>query len=101
MSYQQKLEAFRRSERECSRDYFTNITKQARVEDTAATISAVARQPWARQTLLAGHSEGTHVATGVLNTNTTAAIAAGGLFASAGPVPFYGVMPIERRAWPC
>jgi hypothetical protein len=50
----------------------------------------VSGEPWARQIILAGHSEGTHVATGVLRRLKTADVAAAGLFASAGPIPFYG-----------
>jgi dienelactone hydrolase len=65
-------------------------TKQARVDDIVAVIEAVSAEPWAQQILLAGHSEGTHVVTGVVRQGTPAGIAAAGLFASAGPTPFWG-----------
>ena len=90
MSQQDKVNAFERAERQCSPEYLHNVTKRARVADTTATVRALAGQPWARQIVLAGHSEGTHVATGVLREMSGAEIAAAGLFASAGPIPFYG-----------
>jgi pimeloyl-ACP methyl ester carboxylesterase len=90
MSRSDKQKAFDRAERECGAEYLQNATKQARVEDVAATIGVLASQPWARQIILAGHSEGTHVATGVLRIMKEPRIAAAGLFASAGPTPFFG-----------
>jgi pimeloyl-ACP methyl ester carboxylesterase len=92
MTQQDKVSAFERASRPCSADYLRNATKQARVEDVLAAINALARQPWVRRTILAGHSEGTHVATGVLRKAATSnmGITAAALFASAGPTPFYG-----------
>jgi surfactin synthase thioesterase subunit len=90
MSQREKEEAFRRAETECSTEFLQNVTKENRVEDTAATVSTLARQPWAREIILLGHSEGTHVATGVLRKLKDTKIAAAGLFASAGPIPFFG-----------
>jgi pimeloyl-ACP methyl ester carboxylesterase len=90
MSHGDKSKAFERAEQECTTEYLQNVTKQARVEDVAATLRALARQPWVSQVILAGHSEGTHVATGVLRAVRETRIAAAGLFASAGPIPFYG-----------
>jgi pimeloyl-ACP methyl ester carboxylesterase len=88
MTRQDKVSAFERASRACSAEYLRNATKQARVEDVLATLNALAGQPWVRQTIIAGHSEGTHVATGVLR--RTSDVAAAALFASAGPTPFYG-----------
>jgi dienelactone hydrolase len=90
MTVEQKQQAFARAERECSAEFVDHETKDARVEDILALIRAVSGEPWARQIILAGHSEGTHVATGVLRRLKTADVAAAGLFASAGPIPFYG-----------
>ena len=89
MSQEQKSDAFERVGRECSDEFLKNKTKQVRVEQVAATIRAVAAEPWAGQIILAGHSEGTHVATGVLRAERSGEIAAAGLFASAGPTPFW------------
>ena len=90
MSRSDKEKAFERAERACGTEYLQNATKQARVEDVAATIKTLAGQSWVRQIILAGHSEGTHVATGVLKTLKAPSIGVAGLFASAGPTPFYG-----------
>jgi len=89
MTGEQKVQAFDRAGRECTAEYFKNATKNARVDDVLAVIEVVAGEPWARQIILAGHSEGTHVATGVLHQKRSAGIAAAGLFASAGPIQFW------------
>lgn len=87
MTQQAKERAFERAGRECSAEYLQHVTKQERVDDVVATMAALAAQPWVRETILVGHSEGTHVTTGVLK--QTSSITAAGLFASAGPIPFY------------
>jgi hypothetical protein len=56
MSQRDKLNDFSRAGRDCSSTYLKNVTKHTRVEDIAVTVRALARQPWARQIILAGHS---------------------------------------------
>jgi hypothetical protein len=90
MSHQQKVEAFEHAGRNCTAEYFKLKTKEVRVDDVLATIEALTTEPWARQVILAGHSEGTDVVTGVLRQKRSAQIAAAGLFASAAPVRFWG-----------
>lgn len=90
MTRQAQLSAFERAARECSGEYLQNVTKRARVDDLLATVRALTAQAWARQIILVGHSEGTHVTTGVLREVKASEIGAAGLFASAGPIPFYG-----------
>jgi len=90
MTQQDKASAFERAQRECSADYLQNVTKQARVDDVLATVRTLGAQPWARQILLLGHSEGTHTTTGVLRELEAHEVTAAGLFASAGPIPFFG-----------
>ena len=89
MTHAQKVGAFERAGRQCSPEFFANATKPVRVTDVLDAIAAVAAQPWARGIILAGHSEGTHVATGVLRRAAKGTVAAAGLFASAGPLPFW------------
>ena len=88
MPQQDKVNAFERAGLACSTEYLQNVTKDGRVRDVLATVNALTDQAWARQVILVGHSEGTHVATGLLRRRS--AIAAAALFASAGPTPFYG-----------
>jgi surfactin synthase thioesterase subunit len=90
MSQQAKISAFQEAGEHCTADYLRNATKQSRVEDVVATMRALAGQPWARQIILVGHSEGTHVVTGVLRVTDASEVAAAALFASAGPIPFFG-----------
>jgi hypothetical protein len=90
MTQQDKVNAFERAARECSTEYLQNVIKRARVDDVLATAKALTGQPWARQIILAGHSEGTHVTTGVLREVRASEVGVAGLFASAGPIPFYG-----------
>jgi pimeloyl-ACP methyl ester carboxylesterase len=89
MTLPQKQAAFRDRERRCSPDYLQSVTKQNRVDDVGAAVVALGQEPWAREILLLGHSEGTHVATGVLRA-AKYPVTAAGLFASAGPTPFFG-----------
>jgi len=90
MNDEDKRKAFERAEHECSAEYFQHATKPARVADAVTTIRALREQMWARGIVVAGHSEGTHVATGVLQQLTDSAVEVAGLFASAGPLPFFG-----------
>lgn len=90
MSDDDKRLAFERAERECGTEYFQQATKPARVADAVTTVRALREQPWAREIILAGHSEGTHVVTGALRQITDGAVDVAGLFASAGPIPFFG-----------
>ncbi|HEY1307759.1 MAG TPA: alpha/beta hydrolase [Vicinamibacterales bacterium] len=90
MRDEDKRAAYERAGRECSAQYFEQETKPARVADAVAAIEALRGQTWIRGVILAGHSEGTHVVTGVLRQMTGGAVDAAGLFASAGPIPFFG-----------
>lgn len=89
MTSAQKGDLFERTGRECTPDYLSNRRKQVRVEDVVTTLGAVAGEPWATSIVLAGHSEGTHVVTGVLRHGTPVRVDAAGLFAGAGPTPFW------------
>jgi dienelactone hydrolase len=89
MTHQQMVQAFERAGKECTPAFFENATRSVRVNDVLAAIAAVSSQPWARGIVLAGHSEGTHVATGVLSRAAQGTVAGAGLFASAGPVQFW------------
>ena len=84
-----RLKAFERAQQECSPEFMRHVTKPARVEDVLATVMALSRERWVTSILMAGHSEGTHVATGILRAMKQPPVAAAGLFASAGPMPFY------------
>ena len=90
MTQAQKEELFERTGRDCSTEYLKNRVKRVRVEDVVGALEAVASEPWAVGFVLAGHSEGTHVATGVLRFDGTVEIETAGLFASTGPTPFWG-----------
>jgi pimeloyl-ACP methyl ester carboxylesterase len=90
MTQREKESAFERAERECSTEYMQHVTKQERVQDVLSVLRVLVVQPWTRHLILAGHSEGTHVATGVLRNVQGSEITAAGLFASAGPIPFFG-----------
>jgi len=90
LTEEDKEAAFRHAEKTCSAEYFESLTKEARVSDVVATAQALSAEPWADGVMLAGHSEGTDVATGAVRALDTKVITAAGLFASAGPVPFYG-----------
>jgi pimeloyl-ACP methyl ester carboxylesterase len=89
MTHEQKLQAFERAGNECTPEFYKNATKTVRVADVLHAIEAVSSQPWARSVILVGHSEGTHVATGVLSRVRNGTIVGAALFASAGPVQFW------------
>lgn len=90
MTQAEKVAAFERASVECSSTFFENATKERRVADVHLLVETLAPQPWVTSIILAGHSEGTHVATGVLKASHPASVTAAGLFASAGPTPFWG-----------
>jgi pimeloyl-ACP methyl ester carboxylesterase len=90
MSKEDKQLAFERAERQCSVEYVQHVTKSERVADAVTAIRALREQAWSHAILLVGHSEGTHVATGVLRNLTDGIVDVAGLFASAGPIPFFG-----------
>lgn len=90
MTQAQKVAAFERASTDCSSTFFENATKEGRVADVRLLMEALVPRPWVTGFILVGHSEGTHVATGILKAYRSASITAAGLFASAGPTPFWG-----------
>jgi pimeloyl-ACP methyl ester carboxylesterase len=89
MTQEEKRRAFERARFRCSQEFFENETKTVRVDDVLVAMTALAGQPWASGFILVGHSEGTHVATGVLRSRPAERVLAAALFASAGPTPFW------------
>jgi pimeloyl-ACP methyl ester carboxylesterase len=89
MTHAQQRQAFERAGHECTPDFYQNATKPVRVADVLDAIAAVSAQPWAQSVILVGHSEGTHVVTGVLRRARRGTVAGAALFASAGPVQFW------------
>jgi len=89
LTQEEKRKAFERAEQECTAEYFQTATKPIRVEDAIAAIRSLRQQPWVTEVILAGHSEGTQVVTGVLRDVEAREISAAGLFASAGPIRFF------------
>jgi hypothetical protein len=89
MTRDERVCAFEQAQKVCSAEFFDHATKSIRVDDVLDAITAVSSEPWAHGVLLAGHSEGTHVATGVLKLSTKGAVDGVALFSSAGPVPFW------------
>lgn len=90
MTRQQELSLFNEVQNgACSPAYFKEETEVVRAEDALAVVQALSEEPWVRQVFVVGHSEGSHVAAGVLRRDVRHAVAAGGLFSSAGPTQFY------------
>jgi pimeloyl-ACP methyl ester carboxylesterase len=89
MSQEDKVALFESLPHRCSRDFYASATKTVRVDDVRAVMKALAGQPWVTGFILAGHSEGTHVATGVLKARPAEKILAAALFASAGSNAFW------------
>ena len=89
MTKEEKRRAFGLAGVRCSQEFFEHETKTVRVDDVRVAMTALAGQPWASGFILVGHSEGTHVATGVLKSRPAEALLAAALFASAGPTPFW------------
>ena len=85
----EKRRTFARAEQECTDEYFQAATKPIRVADAITAIRALREQPFVREVILAGHSEGTVVVTGVLRELNDLEIMAAGLFASAGPIRYF------------
>jgi pimeloyl-ACP methyl ester carboxylesterase len=90
MTQAQKVARFDRAGIDCTTDFYEHATKDARVADALSLTTALAAESWASTFLLVGHSEGSHVATGILKSHPPASITAAALFASAGPTPFWG-----------
>ncbi|HUE84576.1 MAG TPA: alpha/beta hydrolase [Vicinamibacterales bacterium] len=90
MNQEEKLRAFELAGFRCSQEFFESATKTVRVDDVRVAMTALASQPWASGFILVGHSEGTHVATGVVKSRPAETVLAVALFASAGPTPFWG-----------
>jgi pimeloyl-ACP methyl ester carboxylesterase len=88
MTDAEKRAAFARAERNCGNEYMTS-TKPSRVGDAIAAVRALSQQPWVRGILVAGHSEGTLVVTGVLRELGNLKITAAGLLASMGPIRYF------------
>jgi pimeloyl-ACP methyl ester carboxylesterase len=89
MNQEERRRQFERASVRCSQEFFQKATKTVRVEDVRLAMAALARQRWAAGFMLVGHSEGTHVATGVLKSHPSESLLATALFASAGPTPFW------------
>jgi pimeloyl-ACP methyl ester carboxylesterase len=88
MNQEEKRRAFDLAGFRCNQEFFEHATKTVRVDDVRVAMAALARQRWASGFILVGHSEGTHVATGVLKSRPAEPVLAA-LFASAGPTPFW------------
>jgi pimeloyl-ACP methyl ester carboxylesterase len=86
MTREARVAAFERVQRPCSAQFDRDVTKTARVDDVVAVVHALGGESWVSRVILVGHSEGTHVVTGVLAGAPRSPIAAAGLFASAGPL---------------
>jgi pimeloyl-ACP methyl ester carboxylesterase len=89
MTHEQQRKAFEQAGNACTPEFYTNAIKPVRVADVIDAIAALSGQPWARGVILVGHSEGTHVATGVLRRARNGTVSGAALFASAGPVQFW------------
>jgi pimeloyl-ACP methyl ester carboxylesterase len=89
MTQEEKRRAFELARFRCSKEFYEHATKTVRVDDVRTAMTALASEPWASGFILAGHSEGTHVATGVLASRPAERVLAAGLFASAGPTSFW------------
>jgi pimeloyl-ACP methyl ester carboxylesterase len=90
MTEEDQRRAFSQVEANCSDTYRKNATKTARVDDAASVVAALRRQPWAGPVLVAGHSEGSQVVTGLVR-RTESSLAAAALMSSAGPTQFFAM----------
>lgn len=68
----------------CSEEYLQGLAKSLRVQDVVDAIDALSEESWAEQFLVAGHSEGAAIASGVA-AQLDEQLKAVGLFSSAGP----------------
>jgi pimeloyl-ACP methyl ester carboxylesterase len=90
MSVEEKTAAFEQTGRKCSSAYFESASKDVRVEDGIAVIRALQGESWVQQLLLVGHSEGSHVVTGIVRQSPSPLLTAAALMSSAGPTQFFG-----------
>ena len=79
-----------------SREYREHADKKTRVADCAIAIRALARQPWCREIILLGHSEGAHVVTGLLRSLEAGTCSAAAILSSAGPTQFFGLQLLGK-----
>jgi pimeloyl-ACP methyl ester carboxylesterase len=89
MTLEEKRRVFELARFRCTKEFYEHATKTVRVDDVRTAMTALAGQPWVSGFIVAGHSEGTHVATGVLESRPAEQVLAAGLFASAGPTSFW------------
>jgi pimeloyl-ACP methyl ester carboxylesterase len=73
------------------------ISKRERVKDAADVIRAFAREPWVGPVLLAGHSEGAYVASGVVRMLGDGSVDALGMLSGPGPTQFFDFIVTARR----
>lgn len=74
---------------DCTSNYFAHETKTRRVEDAEAVVDALTDEAWVRGVLVAGHSEGSDVAAGLLRVDQERHVIAAGLLTGAGPTQFF------------
>jgi pimeloyl-ACP methyl ester carboxylesterase len=97
MPRNEQFAAFRRvQDGDCSEEYRAAETKDVRVGDAAALIQALSHEPWVQDVLLAGHSEGTRVAAGLIRSSVGALVRAAALLSSSG-LQGSTMNPADRR----
>lgn len=74
---------------DCSADYFAHETRTRRVEDAEAIVEALTHEAWVQGVLVAGHSEGSDVAAGLVRVDRAHHVLAAGLLTGAGPTQFF------------
>ena len=75
-----------------------SVSKADRVEDAADAVTALALEPWVGEVLVAGHSEGADVASGVARILGDGPIRAVGSLSGGGPSQFFDhVMEMRRE----
>jgi pimeloyl-ACP methyl ester carboxylesterase len=90
MTRQQEMSLFQDVQHgACAPAYFSNETEVIRAEDAIALVQALKTEHWVQEVFVVGHSEGSLVVAGALRQDPGHAIAAAGLFSSAGPTQFY------------
>jgi hypothetical protein len=80
----------------CSDAYYAQETKAARVSDVIAVVKALAPETWTREILIAGHSEGSHVVSGVLRNAADLQLRAAAMLSSARGNFFFGGYVSEK-----
>jgi pimeloyl-ACP methyl ester carboxylesterase len=73
----------------CRPEYFKNETLPVRADDAFAAVQALSTESWVKAEFVVGHSEGSHVASAVVQRDRARKVAAVGLFSSAGPTQFF------------